>query len=883
MRPAPRPLPGGANRLGAALGALSDASARLAGWVVAAFTALTLAAGGYVAEHLRFNTDTAAMLSAELPFRQQLERYKQAFPQFVDNLVLVVDAPTPERAAQAADALATRMSQRPELFADVHRPFAGPFFARHGLLYLDRDELHGLADRLAEMQPFLTELADRPGPSGLFRALRRLAEVPPGQPLPDLSVALSRLDRSARAALEGQVLPVSWQRLLRGEDAGGPAREIVIARPQLDYGAVLAAAPAIREARRMAADIGIDPGADDGVRLRVTGEAGLAHDELRTLAEGAAATAGLVVTGVLVVLWLALRSARLVAAVFLALACGLVLTAAFAALAVGRLNLISVAFAMLYVGLGVDFAIHLTLAQQQHHRACGERRRALRDAARRIGPALGLCALTTAVGFYAFLPTAYAGVAELGLIAGTGMFISLGVSLVLLPALVTGLRVPCRWHEGGGLTAAAGRMATRRPRPVILAAAALAVVAGLLAPQARFDHNPLNLRDPDSESVAAFRELLAADQAQGWNAVVLAEGRAAAQRSAEALAALATVDRVIWLESFVPGGQPEKLAVIDEMGFLLGELRVTGAVATDPAAMAEDAAGAAAALHAIPGERAWAGQAETLAGRLDAVAGRLLDPVRGAELAERLRHGLTGTLGFALERLATSLQAGPLAPGDLPHALVARWRAPGGLYRIEAAPAVSLEDRTALRGFVGDIRGVAPAVTGTPVVMLEASQAVLEAFRQAFLGAVTLIALLLLVALRSIRLTLLVLVPLLLGGLLTAAGAVLLGIPFNFANVIALPLLLGAGVDYGVHSVGRFRAEGGRAERLPASSTARAVLYSALTTVVGFGNLALASHPGLASMGVMLTLGILLTLATTLLVLPALLSRHGPPQGTGGH
>jgi len=869
-------------RPAAALGAVSDTAARLAWWVIAAFAVLTLAAAAYVAEHLRFSTDTAAMLSEELPFRQQLERYKQAFPQLEDQLALVVDAPTPEQAARAADALAARMTGRDQLFASVHRPFAGEFFERHALLYLGSDELDRLASRLAGMQPFIAELADDPSPSGLFRALRRLEETPAGQPLPDLSTPLSRLQRATEAALGGTRQPLSWQRLLRGDGLDEGGREVVIAQPRLDYGAMLAAAPAIRAVRDMAEELGMGAGADAPLRLRITGDAALSHDELRTLADGAELTAALVVTGILLVLWLALRSVRLVTAVFLTLACGLILTAAFAALAVGRLNLISVAFALLYVGLGVDFAIHLALAQQQGQQEPGPRRQALRDAGRRIGPALALCAVTTAVGFYAFLPTAYAGVAELGLIAGTGMFISLLVSLVLLPALAMALRVPGRWQPGGGLTAGAGRLALRRPWAVLAVAGVLAATAGLLAPQARFDHNPLNLRDPQSESVVTFRELLAADEGRGWNAVVLAEGPEAAARSAAALAGQSTVEGVTWLESFVPGAQPDKLAVIDDMAFLLGELTVAEPAKTKPPALADGAAAAATALRGIPGERPWGGEAAALADALDAAAQALRDPGHGQAVAGRLHQALTGTLPFTLRRLAAALEAGPVAVDDLPDTLIERWRSPGGLHRVEAAPAVDLEDRQALGRFVAEARAVAPAVTGSPVVMLEASDAVLEAFRQAFLGALALIAVLLLVVLRSLRLTLLVLVPLLLGGLLTVAGTVLLGLSFNFANVIALPLLLGAGVDYGVHTVGRFRAEGGHSERLASSSTARAVLYSALSTMVGFGNLALSSHPGLASMGVVLTLGILVTLAATLLVLPALLSRYGPSCPAAG-
>jgi len=866
----------------------SRALARWTSWVaqhwlvVLAVLALgTAVAGTYVVERLGINTDTAGMLSDELEFRRNYETYKDMFPQYVDTLLLVVEAEAPELADAAVDRLAARLRSDETRFERIYRPGGGDFVHRHGLLYMELPALRELADRLVRMQPFMGTLTHDPSLRGLLTLLRRALDEAGRQPIP-LEGFLRRVEATVASTLAGRPAVLSWRDLLSGDASGSGTvhRALLVAQPHMDWDSLLPGAAAIEAVHRQARAAGIGP--DTSLRLRVTGDVALAHEELLSLKRSAGRVALLALSMVLAVLFLGLRSPRLVLATLVTLLSGIVWTAAFAALAVGRLNLISVAFALLYVGLGVDFAIHLALAQQQGQQEPGQRRQALRDAGRRIGPALALCAVTTAVGFYAFLPTAYAGVAELGLIAGTGMFISLLVSLVLLPALAMALRVPGRWQPGGGLTAGAGRLALRRPWAVLAVAGVLAATAGLLAPQARFDHNPLNLRDPQSESVVTFRELLAADEGRGWNAVVLAEGPEAAARSAAALAGQSTVEGVTWLESFVPGAQPDKLAVIDDMAFLLGELTVAEPAKTKPPALADGAAAAATALRGIPGERPWGGEAAALADALDAAAQALRDPGHGQAVAGRLHQALTGTLPFTLRRLAAALEAGPVAVDDLPDTLIERWRSPGGLHRVEAAPAVDLEDRQALGRFVAEARAVAPAVTGSPVVMLEASDAVLEAFRQAFLGALALIAVLLLVVLRSLRLTLLVLVPLLLGGLLTVAGTVLLGLSFNFANVIALPLLLGAGVDYGVHTVGRFRAEGGHSERLASSSTARAVLYSALSTIVGFGNLALSSHPGLASMGVVLTLGILVTLAATLLVLPALLSRYGPSCPAAG-
>ena len=173
--------------------------------------------------------------------------------------------------------------------------------------------------------------------------------------------------------------------------------------------------------------------------------------------------------------------------------------------------------------------------------------------------------------------------------------------------------------------------------------------------------------------------------------------------------------------------------------------------------------------------------------------------------------------------------------------------------------------------FVAAVRKVAPDAIGFPVIYLEAGDAVVKSFQQALVLAIIAVTILLLVLLRPKSDTLFVLLPLLLAGGLTGAASVVLGVPFNFANVIALPLLLGIGVDSGIHMVHRMRAAPPASGLILETSTARAVLYSSLTTMCSFGNLAVSPHRGMASMGALLTVGIAFTLLCTLVVLPALM------------
>ena len=252
-----------------------------------------------------------------------------------------------------------------------------------------------------------------------------------------------------------------------------------------------------------------------------------------------------------------------------------------------------------------------------------------------------------------------------------------------------------------------------------------------------------------------------------------------------------------------------------------------------------------------------------------------------AELLNRLEHNLLATLPDSLELLEASLQATRITAERLPQDLQQRWLSADGRYRVQVFPKENINDNQALRRFVSEVRELAPQATDSPVIMLEAGDAVLAAFQQAFITALVVITLLLLLMLRSLINTVLVLLPLLLAGLLTTTTVILLGIDFNFANIIALPLLLGIGVDNGIHMIHRLRQ--GSLAQLLHTSTARAMFYSALTTILSFGNLSFSPHQGTASMGQILTIGVLLTLASTLLVLPALytLQRQPPSLNPG--
>jgi hopanoid biosynthesis associated RND transporter like protein HpnN len=842
----------------------------------------------YAGTHLGIEGATEALLDHDLPFRQAERRYQEAFPILYENIFVVVDALTPEGAGEAASALATRLQAQPRYFHRAYLPGGGAFFDQHAFLYLETEELEDLADRLAEVQPYLAELSRDGSLRGLASMMARgVRAVREGDVSGTELVAMfDHFGDALRAGAEGRPFHLSWAEVLAGRELDTEARRrFLLVQPVLDFDALQPAKEPILAVRRIAGELGLTP--EHGVQVRITGDVALSYEEMEAV-RGQAAMAGLasfVLVGL--ILSLGLRSARLVLATLLTLLVGLAWTAGFTAVAIGHFNMISVSFAVLFIGLGVDFGIHFCIRYRELASRGVRHADALVETAQSVGSSICLCAATTAIGFFAFVPTDFVGVAELGLISGAGMFISLFCTLTLLPALVSMRPVSFRSAPTGGFAwKRAGLMAlpVRHPRGVRASALVLGVGAVFLLPKARFDNNPLNVRDPSSESVRTFNELLEKGGTSPWSINAVAEDVASANMLAEELRKLETVGRVITVTDYIPSDQSLKLDIIGDVAVFLAPPPREGGTVPGPRVEEQVAAlrDLAAAVEKLLAEGS-PPELEASARKLDTELARYLshlaeqgDP---SESVAALEASVLGTLSEQLRVLNAALTAGQVTFEKLPDALLERMIAADGRVRVQIFPRENLGDNAALAAFVESVRQVVPGATGSAIEILESGRSVVGALRQAMLSAVAVISLVLLLLWRRPTDTALVLVPLALAATLTVAAAVLADIPFNFADVIVLPLLLGIGVDSGIHLVHRVRTSGGEDANLLGTSTARAVAYSALTTIASFGSLGFASHLGLATLGRLLTLGVGFTILCNLLVLPSLIALRQPRSG----
>ena len=849
-------------------------------WSVVAVSMLaTIGAAAYAVANFTINTDTTEMLSPELPWQKYWHAENEVFPQYHDTILVVVEGETEDLAADAALALARRLEEHRELFGDVFYPNDLEFLRHNGLLYLQVDELDELSDQLSATQPFLAALSADPSLRGLSEILTlAVDESLKSDPnvVFDLTSVLGAVSEVVEAQVAGRFAELSWHRLMgNGSNSGeeGGLRLILI-QPSLDHSSMQPAAPAMEAIRSIVEELQLDEA--HGVRVRLTGEAALETEELESVESGMGHAGGLSLTLVTVLLLFCFGSLRLILAALITLIAGLIWTFAFAVGAIGALNLISVSCAVLFIGLGIDFGIHYTLRYREALVDGATHTGALRQTARDVGGPLTICAIAAAISFYSFLPTDYIGLAELGAISGTGMLIALIANLTLLPALLTVL--PATVPKTSGTIRSFARHFARvvesRARTILWGALIAAVAAASLFPQVQFDPDPDGLKDPNSESVAALRDLRESGENDTYFVSVLAKDLQSAKVLADQASKLDAVGKAITIADFVPGDQDEKLPVIESLAFIL---EPSLSEIAKPPPSATEVSRSLTRLESSLTQLAERGDENNAkaAARLVAALSELNKETSGEQVVEELQSRLLQGLPGRLSALEDSMKAMPFGLESIPESLRVRWLSADGRARVEIFPAEDLyQDAEARDRFVAEVRTVAPEAIGEPVILQETATTVFWAFVEAAVLAVATISVLLWVLLRNIRDIALVFLPLILAALLTVAASVLLNQPFNLANIIVLPLLFGLGVASSLQLVMRERTEHKTSSVLN-SSTPRAVLFSALTTVGSFGSLAISEHNGISSMGLLLAIAISLTLVCTLIVTPALMAVFG--------
>jgi hopanoid biosynthesis associated RND transporter like protein HpnN len=834
---------------------------------------LAVGAGFYTAKHFSINTDINTLISPDLDWRKRDIAFDKAFDQ--ERLILaVVEAPTPEFTNAATAAMEKKLYSNTSNFDSVRRLGAGDFFEKNGLLFLPTAEVAQLTGQFQSAAPLIEILAGDPSLRGLTGALETgLVGVRRGQvPLDNTAKTFSSIAQTVETVLKGSPTTFSWRELVSPEPlTDADKRGFIEIKPIMDFQALEPGKAATDAIRQAAVDLNI--AGEYGARVRLTGPVPIANEEFATVQDGAVVNGIGTILIVLLILWMALHSVKIIFAVFVTLISGLLMTTAVGLMMVGSMNLLSIAFAVLFVGLGVDFGIQFSVRYRSERYKSGDLQASLIKAAEYSAIPLSLAAMATAAGFLSFLPTDYKGVSELGKIAGAGMMIAFFTSITILPALLDLLNPAGEKEPLGYAFLAPLDHFLEKQRYWIIGGTLLLTIAGLpLLYFLKFDFNPINLRNPKVESIATFLDLRK-DPNTGANAVnIMAPNEAGAREVEARLARVPEVDRTMSLDSFVPDEQPAKLKFIKDGAAILDPALNPDSVDKPPTDVENVTSlkDSAASLRKIAGSQTGPG---ALASK------RLADALaKTAEASQSLRDKVQATfvvpLQIALAQLRGLMQAAPVSLDTLPADLVNAWKTKGGQIRVEALPKGDPNDNDTLRKFADAVLKSEPLAVGGPISILKSGDTIVTAFIHAGIWALLSISLLLWLALRRVSDVLLTIIPLLVAGTVTLEICVLIGLPLNFANIIALPLLLGVGVAFKIYYVTAWRA--GHTNLLQSALT-RAIFFSALTTATAFGSLWLSNHPGTASMGKLLALSFVVTLAAVLLFQPALMGKPREP------
>ncbi len=851
-------------------------------WTVVLFTLALSGAGAYeTVGKFQIDTDTVNLFSSSLPWRQNENRLYKEFPETVDLIVAVIDADTPEKADKSARQLREALTGKP-LMQRVWQPDDNAFFRKNGLLFLKTDELEHTMGVLGGQRDVLQPLAEDPSLRGLASVMlvNQKRAAPSKRATTLFYAGLDAFSDAFKTTLKGQDAKVDWEKLLDGgqseKDPNQPQnqkRRLVLIKPVIDFTALEPGADAIDLVRATASTLGLTKA--NGIDLRLTGQVPLADDEFSTISENMTLNTSVTLGLVALILFLALRSPKLILAVLATLIVGLVLTAGLGIVLIGRFNLISVAFAALFIGLGVDFGIQFATRYREERHGENDLDRALLMATRNIGGSLTLAAISLLAGFFCFLPTDFLGVSELGLIAGLGMIIAFIVTLTFLPAAIKLLRPPPEHVPIYTASLAAVDHWILNHRKFVLIATGIVVAAGVpFLLHLSFDSNPMNLRNQKLESVATFLDL-AKDPMTAPNKIeVLTPSIETARELETKIAALPEVDHVHSIDVLIPTDQDDKLALIAKAkDSLAGALNPTHKPAPTDAQTVKTLIDASKALRRAAGKEP-APSITRFADTLDALA------KASPEMREKARAAAFDSFQKLMADLGGALNAERVTPDNLPADLRAEWISKDGLVRLEVTPKGDDNDRLVMTQFAEAVQKVAPDASGPPVIVSEAGRSITKAFLQAALYALIAIFIILAVALRNPLDVALTLGPLVLAGIMSLEAADMAGMSLNFANVIALPLMFGVGVAFHIYYVIAWRK--GVVDML-ASSLTRAIFFSSLTTGVAFGSLYLSSHPGTASMGELLIISLFFTLLAAFIIVPAFLGPpRTPPEEAGG-
>jgi len=856
----------------------------------------------YTKQNMEFLTGRDGMMPKNAPFQVDYRAYQQEFGD-QEEVVVVIESDDAEKATRCGDAIFERLNREKGVFREVFYPGGLPYFRKNGLLFMPLEDIKNLRTTLTMAAPVLKDLAAAPSVQTLFTSLTGQIDgyLVKGDPdsLKSLTFMLTTLDKGFKA-FDGKSSGMSMDSFLKGSGNGTPSmmenagkQQVITILPVKEQDSFVPAEKAIKTTRSIVREILARP-EFKGVSAGLTGVPVLEYEEMDTSQRDISIATVLSLSLTVILLLFAFRGVLNVIAAMVSLIVGICLSFGFATAAVGHLNILSMVFAIMLIGLGIEYGIQVVLRYQEELRRGASGMEAIEIGLGSNVRSIIMAAATVALAFATFAFTDFKGIAELGIIAAGGVVICVIATFTVLPAMLILLerfKKPGKHYLSVSDSEREVEVADRplfrailgRPRSVAAATLLLSLLCVYPTITTHFDYNMMNMQAKGLQSVEYAYKLMRSKENSGYFAVVTARDSLEAKELTQRLEKLSSVDHVVSLAALVPDQQEAKLAELSALRKVMAEVkpvpyeenlrlmelptifenfrnRVDKLKLALEARKAPEAKPVGAFLTTL--DRFFS----TLEKEKDKNAVGMLRDFQGGMFAE-----LPGKLTMMKE----SLEAAPVSAADVPIQLKQRFVGKTGKLLLQVAAKKEIFERQPLEEFVTQVKSVVPHATGEPVMVYESLTILRDSYLRAFIYAFIGIAVILLVNFKSIRFALIGALPLAAGLLLMVGGMWLFGITFNSANLIVLPLILGVGIDSAIYIINRYRQGNESPAQVAVSSAGTGVFLNALTILFSFGALMVAHHQGVFSIGAVMSLGMVATVAVFLAFLPALLSLWG--------
>ena len=869
----------------------------------------------YTTKNMEFLTGRDDLMPRNAPFQVDYRAYRQEFGD-QEEVVIVIESDDAEKATRCGDALYERLNREKEVFREIFYPGGLPYFRNNGLLFMPIEDIKNLRNTLTMAAPVLKDLAASPSVQTLFTSLTSqidgyLAGNDP-QTLKSLTFMLSTLDKGFKA-FEGPSTATStdsattapksglnMDSFLKGSGDSKPSmlenagkQQVITLLPVKEEGSFVPAERAIKTTRSILRETLARP-EFKGVSAGLTGVPVLEYEEMATSQRDISIATVLSLSLTVVLLLFAFRGLLNVIAAMVSLIVGICLSFGFATAAVGHLNILSMVFAIMLIGLGVEYGIQVVLRYQEELRSGVSGMEAIETGLGANVRSIIMAAATVAMAFVTFAFTDFKGIAELGIIAAGGVVICVIATFTVLPAMLillerfrkpgkTYLPVPDSKLEVQLTGRPFFRALLSRPRTVIAVTLLLSLLSIYPTIMTRFDYNLMNLQAKGLQSVEYAYKLMRSGENSGYFAVVMARDNQEAKALTQRLEKLSSVDHVVSLAALVPDQQEAKLAELAALRKVMATVKPApyeeNLRLMELPAIFENFRGQVAKLKQAL-EAAKAPEAKRVGAFLTTLDGFFssLEKEKDKNAVGMLREFQGGMFAELPEKLAMmkkSLEAAPVSSSDVPVQLRQRFVGKSGKLLLQVVAKKEIFERQPLEEFVSQVKGVVPNATGEPIMVYESLTVLRDSYLRAFVYAFIGITVILLINFKSIRFALIGTLPLAAGLLLMVGGMWLAGISFNSANIIVLPLILGVGIDSAIYIINRYRQGNETAAQVAVSSTGIGVFLNALTILFSFGALMVAHHQGVFSIGAVMSLGMVASVAVFMAFLPALLSLWG--------